>query len=85
MKRNTLPELIDTLRPTLRTVAEWADVSVRLSQFWQQGTYQPKPDTRARLVKAVREHAHEVLALADAVEREGKSNHTLEEISDAQA
>lgn len=75
MKRNTVPRLIDTLRPTLRIVAAWADASVGLTQFWQQGTYQPKPDARARLVKAARKHAHEVLALADAVEREGKTQH----------
>ena len=76
MNRNTVPELIDTVRrPTLRIVAEWADVSVGLTQFWQQGLYQPKPDARARLVKAARKHATELLALADAVEREGKSQH----------
>jgi hypothetical protein len=75
MTRNTVPLLIDTLRPKLPTLAAWADVSVGLTQFWQQGTYQPKPDARARLVKAARKHAHELLALAEAVEREGKSQH----------
>ena len=75
MRRNTVPALIDTLRPTLRTLAVWADVSVGLARIWQQGTYQPKPDARKRLVRAARKHAQSILALADAVEREGKSQH----------
>ena len=76
MSRNRVPTLIDTLRPKLPTVAEWADVSVGLAAMWQQGAYQPKPDARARLVKAVRKHAQQLLTLADDVEREGKSTHT---------
>jgi hypothetical protein len=76
MSTNTVPTLIDTLRPTLRTVAEWADVSVGLAGMWQQGTYQPKPKDRARLVRAVRKHAKELLALADKVEREGRARST---------
>jgi hypothetical protein len=75
MKSNTVPGLIDALRPTLRTVAEWAEVSVGLGRMWQQGTYQPQPKDRARLVKAARKHANELLALADAVEREGNTQH----------
>jgi hypothetical protein len=75
LRRNTVPALINALRPKLPTVAEWADVSVGLTQFWQQGTYQPKPDARARLVKAVRKHAQQLLTLADAVEREGHTQH----------
>jgi hypothetical protein len=74
MKGNTVPALIDTLRPTLNTIAVWADVSVGLARIWQQGTYQPKPDARARLVKAARKHAKELLTLADAVEREGTTH-----------
>lgn len=73
MTTNTLPELIDALRPTLRTVAEWASVSVGLGRMWQQGTYQPKPEHRAQLVRAVRKHANRLLALADRVEREGRT------------
>jgi hypothetical protein len=75
MRRNTVPTLIDTLRPTLGTLAVWADVSVGLARVWQQGTYQPKTDARKRLVKAARKHAQYLLALADAVEREGNTQH----------
>lgn len=73
--RNTVPTLIDALRPKLPTVAEWAGVSVGLARIWQQGVYQPKPDARARLVKAARKHAQQLLTLASDVEREGKSQH----------
>ncbi|MEX2179332.1 MAG: hypothetical protein WD801_11510 [Gemmatimonadaceae bacterium] len=71
MRTNTLPALLDTVRPTLRTVAEWAEVSVGLARMWQQGTYQPKPKERARIVRRIRNHAKGLLALAEKVEREG--------------
>lgn len=75
MSKNTIPTLIDTLRLNLPTVATWIGVARWKAQLWQQGTAQPEPVDRARLVKAARKHAHELLALADAVEREGKSQH----------
>jgi hypothetical protein len=76
MTTNSLPKLIDTLRPKLGTIAQWAGVSLGLAGVWQQGTYQPKPKDRARLVRAVRKHAKELLALADKVEREGRARST---------
>jgi light-regulated signal transduction histidine kinase (bacteriophytochrome) len=72
---NTVPTLIDTLRPNLPTVAKWLGVARWKAQRWQQGERQPELVDRARLVKVARKHAHELLALADAVEREGKSQH----------
>lgn len=69
--KNSIPKLLDTLRPTLPTAAEWVGVSIGLARMWQQGTAQPVPEDRTQLVNAVRKHAHELLALADAVEREG--------------
>jgi hypothetical protein len=57
----------------MRTIAAWVEVSVGLTRTWQQSTLQPRPDARARLVKAVRKHAHELLALAEKVEREGRA------------
>ena len=75
MPKNTLPELLDTLRPTLTEIAdEWVGNKSRgMANFWLAGTYQPKAPERARLVKAVRKHAARLLALADAVEREGRA------------
>lgn len=75
MRRNTVPELIDALRPTLPAIAAWAAVSVGLARTWQQGVYSPNALARARLVHHARQHAKEVLALADAVEREGTTQH----------
>lgn len=75
MKRNTIPSLIDTLRPNLPKVAGWLGVARWKAQLWQQGTAQPEPMDRARLVKAARKHAQELLTLADAVEREGNAQH----------
>jgi hypothetical protein len=71
MSTNTVPKLIDAVRPNLPTIARWSRCSVWIARGWQQGTYLPKPKDRARLVKAVRKHAREVLALASKVEREG--------------
>lgn len=72
MPKNTIPQLIDTVRPNLPTVAKWSRRSVWVARLWQQGTSQPKARDRARLVKAVRKHAKELLTLAGKVEREGK-------------
>ena len=72
MQKNTIPALIDTLRPNLPTVAGWLGVARWKAQTWQQGA-QPEPQDRARLVKAARKHAQELLMLADAVEREGNT------------
>lgn len=72
--KNTLPTLINAVRPTLPTVANWAGRSLWVARLWQQGTH-PQPKDRARLLKAIRAHANELLALADAVEREGKAQH----------
>jgi hypothetical protein len=71
---NTLPLLIDSLRPNLPTVAKWTGRAIWVARGWQQGINRPKPRDRARLLKAVRKHAHQLLALADAVEREGRSS-----------
>ena len=72
MKRNSLPKLLATLRPTLTEIAEWANSSRGMGNFWLAGTYQPKAAERARLIKAVRKHAAFLLSLADKVEREGQ-------------
>lgn len=73
MKRpNTLPKLLDALRPNLPTVATWTGRAIWVARGWQQGAHQPIPKDRARLVKAVRSHAKLLLTLADAVEREGR-------------
>ncbi|MGH7604182.1 MAG: hypothetical protein ACRENK_09330 [Gemmatimonadaceae bacterium] len=74
MSKNTLPKLIDTLRPNLPAVAKWAGVRVWTARAWQQAAYQPNPKERARLVKATRQHAKDLLALAQKVEREGTTN-----------
>jgi hypothetical protein len=71
--RNSIPKLLNTLRPTLSEIAAWVGVSRGLTDFWRAGAYQPKAADRARLVKAVRKHAALLLKLADAVEREGKA------------
>jgi len=74
MARNSIPKLLNTLRPTLIEIAEeWVGNKGRgMANFWREGTYQPKAPERARLVKAVRKHATLLLALADKVEREGQ-------------
>ncbi len=71
-RRNSVPALINKLRPTLSVIAGWMDVSVGLAQMHQQGTFQPQPQARARLVKAVQRHAKELLALAAKVDREAQ-------------
>lgn len=72
MPKNSVPQLIDTVRPNLPAVATWSRRSVWVVRLWQQGTTQPKAKDRARLVKAVRKHAKDLLTLALKVEREGK-------------
>jgi hypothetical protein len=73
--QNSIPKLLDTLRPTLTEIAGWAGVSRGMANFWREKKYQyqPKPKNRARLVKAVRQHAAHLLKLADEVEREGQA------------
>jgi hypothetical protein len=71
-KNNSLPKLLDTLRPSLNDVAEWAGVSRGLAEFWRQGLYQPKPEARRRLVKAVKKQAERLLKLAADVEEQGE-------------
>lgn len=73
MPKNTIPQLIDTVRPNLPTVAKWSRRSVWVVRLWQQGTSQPKARDRARLLKAVRKHAKDLLTLAAKVEHEGKT------------
>jgi hypothetical protein len=73
MPKNTVPQLIDTVRPNLPAVAKWSRRSVWVVRLWQQGTTHPKAKDRARLVKAVRKHANDLLTLAAKVEHEGKT------------
>lgn len=73
MQRNTIPKLLDALRPSLAEIGRWAGAQRALTAVWQQGTYQPKPDKRRALVAAVRKHAARLLKLAEAVEREGEA------------
>lgn len=70
-KNNVTRDLLDALRPNLSNVAKWAGVSPWTAQNWRQGMYKPTPKPRAALVKAVRRHVKELLALAAKVEREG--------------
>jgi hypothetical protein len=72
MPTNTIPRLINAVRPNLPTVAKWSRRSVWVARLWQQGAYQPMANDRIRLVKAVRKHAKELLLLAAQVEREGR-------------
>lgn len=73
MKRtNSLPKLLDTLRPTLPTIAGWVDRNIWVARGWQQDAHRISTEDRARLVKAVRAHAKVLLALAATVEREGR-------------
>jgi hypothetical protein len=72
---NTIPALIDAMRPNLPKVAKWIGVARWKAQRWQQGERQPEPVDRARLVKVARKHATELLELAAKVEQEGKSQH----------
>lgn len=73
MTANSIPKLIDALRPTLPTLAGWVGVSLWTAQTWRQNTYQPKAEKRAALVTAARKHAALLNELADKVEREGKA------------
>lgn len=74
MSKKAVPQLIDALRPNLPTIAKWTRVSIWTARNWQQGLFTMQPQKRAALVKAARKHAKDVLALADAVEREGKAH-----------
>lgn len=71
MPKNAVPQLIDALRPNLPTIAKWTRVSIWTARNWQQGLFTIHPKKRAALVKATRQHAKELLALAQQVEREG--------------
>jgi hypothetical protein len=54
-------------------VARWVGKSRDTVTLWIMGRYEPKPADRATLVKAIRRHANQLLALADLVEREGEA------------
>lgn len=71
MAKNSVPTLIDALRPNLPEVAKWTGVSVWTARNWQQGLFTVKAHKRSALVKAARKHAARLLALAEQVEREG--------------
>lgn len=68
---NTVPNLLNALRPTVGDVAQWVGKSRDLITLWIMGRYQPRPDDRTALVRAIRKHANRLLALAEKVEREG--------------
>jgi hypothetical protein len=69
--RNSVPKLVNTIRPSLKDIAVWTGKSRALANVWRDGKFQPKDPDRDRLVKAVRKHAALLLKLADEVEREG--------------
>jgi hypothetical protein len=73
MTPNSIPELLDELRPTLSEIAARVGVKLGLANMWREEKSQPRPGTRAKLVAQVRKHAARLLKLADAVEREGKA------------
>jgi hypothetical protein len=64
LMRNSIPKLLNTLRPTLSEIAARVGVSRGLTDFWRAGAYQPKAADRARLVKTVRKDAVLLLKLA---------------------
>ena len=76
MTTNSVPKLLDTLRPQLPEIAGWVGVTIWVAREWQMANRQPKPDKRAKLVKAARKHVARVLALVEQVEREGKAQTT---------
>ncbi len=69
--RNSIPKLLNTIRPSLEDIAAWVGRSRALAAVWLDGRFQPKAPERARLIKAVRKHAALLLKLADEIEREG--------------
>ena len=69
---NSIPELLNTIRVTTPDLAQWSGRVVTIVRHWRAGSFLPPAKDRARLVNAVRKHAHELLTLADAVEREGE-------------
>lgn len=73
MAKNSIPKLLDTLRPTLPVVAKWSGVSLWVARLWQANAYQPQASQRARLVKSARQHATTLVTLAQAVEGEGST------------
>lgn len=83
-RRNSLPALLDTARVTFNDVAEWAGVSRNVPRYWREGKLLPQPAKRRALVKAVRDHARRLRALADKVEREGEARgaHAKERFTD---
>lgn len=72
MTPNSIPELLDELRPTLSEIAARVGVKLGLANMWREEKSQPRPDKRRALVLTVRAHAARLLKLADAVEREGE-------------
>jgi hypothetical protein len=74
---NSIPKLLTVVRPSLADVAAWIGVTRALADVWRAGSYQPKPKSRAALVRAVRHHAARLLALADRVESEGQQGAEL--------
>lgn len=71
-KSNVTRDLLDALRPNMSDIAKWSGVSSWTAQNWRQGLYKPTSKPRAALVKAVRKHAKDLLALAAKFERDGK-------------
>ena len=74
---NTVPKLLNTLRPTLADIANWVNVSRSLVDGWRSGSYEPLPKKRTAFIKATRQHAALLLRLAARVEREGASRKTI--------
>lgn len=68
---NSVPKLLDTVRPTLADIAAWVEVSRSLVDVWRSGARQPLPDDKAALLRAIRSHARRLVTLAEKVEREG--------------
>lgn len=71
MTSNSIPKLLDALRINVPDVATWTGVSKWVARDWSLAARQPKPEKRAKLVKAARKHVARVLALVEKVEREG--------------
>lgn len=74
--RNSVPKLLTKLRLRKSDVASWTQKSSRMIEVWQSGAYQPRAEDRERLVAHVRDHAHTLLSLCNAVEAEGNHKDT---------
>jgi hypothetical protein len=64
MTNNSIPKLLDALRPNLPTIAnDWLNAPTGSVQAWRQGAFRPSPEATAKLIARTRKHAKELLEL----------------------